>query len=117
MVFGKVNDNDELAAQANMLLVRMCGVTPPQSMVNPILDAIFEAIRSSPVRLPSCYTSWLVNILRAVLEITAESIASGSRFRRSSELWFVLLTKLSSILLPSSSFNQRIKSSGYSRGP
>jgi hypothetical protein len=48
---GTVNDNDELATLANMLLVRMCGVTPPQPMVNPILDAIFEAIQTSPVCL------------------------------------------------------------------
>jgi proteasome activator subunit 4 len=43
-----VNDNDELASRASVLLVRMCGVTPPRVMVNPILEAIFEAIQSSP---------------------------------------------------------------------
>ena len=44
-----VPDNDELAQRANLLLVRMCGVTPPASLVNPILDAIFDAIQNSPV--------------------------------------------------------------------
>lgn len=34
-------------------MVRMCGVTPPLSLVNPILDAIFEAIQKSPVRISS----------------------------------------------------------------
>ncbi|KAL0950828.1 hypothetical protein HGRIS_007590 [Hohenbuehelia grisea] len=48
--FTEVNDNDELASRANLLLVRMCGVMPPRSLINPILDAIFEAIQSSPVR-------------------------------------------------------------------
>jgi len=30
-------------------MVRMCGVVPPLPMVNPILDAIFDAIQNSPV--------------------------------------------------------------------
>jgi hypothetical protein len=47
-----VNDNDELASRTNVLLVRMCGVTPPRSLINPLLDAIFEAIQTSPVRSP-----------------------------------------------------------------
>lgn len=45
-----VNDNKNLAARASSLLVRMCGVTPPVALINPILDAIFEAIQNSPVR-------------------------------------------------------------------
>src|SRR5436305_1691253 len=48
---GTVNDNDELSSRADLLLVRMCGVTPPRSMVGPILNAIFEAIQSAPVSL------------------------------------------------------------------
>ncbi|KAF9036519.1 hypothetical protein BDZ89DRAFT_1100671 [Hymenopellis radicata] len=44
----EVNDNDELANIANLLLVRMCGVTPPRALINPLLDAIFDAIRTSP---------------------------------------------------------------------
>lgn len=47
-----VNDNDELANRAHVLLVRMCGVTPPRALINPILDAIFEAIQASPVSIP-----------------------------------------------------------------
>ncbi|KAJ7597613.1 hypothetical protein C8J56DRAFT_1001469 [Mycena floridula] len=43
-----INDNDELASRASILLVRMCGVTPPRNLVNPILDTIFEAVQSSP---------------------------------------------------------------------
>ncbi|KAJ4476693.1 hypothetical protein J3R30DRAFT_3704168 [Lentinula aciculospora] len=46
--FTEVNDNDELANRANVLLVRMCGVSPPRPLINPLLDAIFEAIQSSP---------------------------------------------------------------------
>ncbi|TFK76829.1 hypothetical protein BDN72DRAFT_890635 [Pluteus cervinus] len=46
--FTEVNDNDELASRASILLVRMCGVTPPVSLINPILDSIFEAIQTSP---------------------------------------------------------------------
>lgn len=45
-----VNDNDELANRASVLLGRMCGVTPPRAMVDSILDAMFTAIEESPVR-------------------------------------------------------------------
>lgn len=44
-----VKDNDDLAIRGSTLLVRMCGVTPPVPLVNPILDAIFDAIQTSPV--------------------------------------------------------------------
>ncbi|KAG6845633.1 hypothetical protein H0H87_005840 [Tephrocybe sp. NHM501043] len=43
-----VHDNTELSNRASTLLVRMCGVTPPLPMVGPLLDGIFDAIRSSP---------------------------------------------------------------------
>ncbi|EFI28576.1 membrane protein [Coprinopsis cinerea okayama7 len=46
--FTEVNDNKELAIRANSLLVRMCGVSPPVPLINPILGAIFDAIQSSP---------------------------------------------------------------------
>ena len=53
-----VNDNSELAKRASVLLVRMCGVVPPHSMVDPVLDGMFEAIEESPVSveelLPAC---------------------------------------------------------------
>ena len=62
-----VNDDDELVGRASTLLVRMCGVTPPLPLVNPLLDAIFEAIQNSPVcvslfrvlmfHLPDCLCS------------------------------------------------------------
>ena len=44
-----VNDNDDLANRARILLNRMCGVMPPRPLVHPILDAIFKAIQTSPV--------------------------------------------------------------------
>ncbi|KAI0961190.1 hypothetical protein AcV7_000358 [Taiwanofungus camphoratus] len=46
--FTEVNDNDDLSQRAELLLVRMCGVTPPRQLINPLLDAIFKAIQSSP---------------------------------------------------------------------
>ncbi|RXW16590.1 hypothetical protein EST38_g9267 [Candolleomyces aberdarensis] len=46
--FTEVNDNKELVNRASNLLVRMCGVSPPVPLINPILDAIFEAIQTSP---------------------------------------------------------------------
>ncbi|EJD55475.1 hypothetical protein AURDEDRAFT_109790 [Auricularia subglabra TFB-10046 SS5] len=45
--FTEVNDNDELAARASLVLVRMCGVTPPTALVNPLIDAMFDAIRKA----------------------------------------------------------------------
>jgi hypothetical protein len=45
-----VHDNEELVRHANVLLVRMCGVVPPRSMIGPLLSAIFSAIQTSPVR-------------------------------------------------------------------
>lgn len=46
--FTEVSDNNDLVTHASTLLVRMCGVTPPVPLVNPILDAIYEAIKTSP---------------------------------------------------------------------
>ncbi|KDQ54765.1 hypothetical protein JAAARDRAFT_71570 [Jaapia argillacea MUCL 33604] len=46
--FTEVNDNNELSSRASVLLIRMCGVTPPKVLVNPILDGVFEAIQTSP---------------------------------------------------------------------
>ncbi|RDB28522.1 Proteasome activator complex subunit 4 [Hypsizygus marmoreus] len=46
--FTELHDNEELASRASTLMVRMCGVTPPLALVNPILDAIFDAIQNSP---------------------------------------------------------------------
>jgi len=61
--FTEVNDNDELATRASYVLVRMCGVTPPASLVNPLIDAMFTAIRKSAVSLQcqdvSC-NSWVI---------------------------------------------------------
>lgn len=45
-----MHDNEELARRANLLLVRMCGVAPPQSMIGHLLNAIFSAIQKAPVR-------------------------------------------------------------------
>lgn len=46
--FVEINDNDDLARRAQVLLVRMCGVTIPRPLINPVLDAIFSAIQTSP---------------------------------------------------------------------
>jgi len=53
MIFS-VNDNNELAGRADLLLVRMCGVTPPRSLISPMLDSIFRAIQTSPVGFTGC---------------------------------------------------------------
>ncbi|KAH7104159.1 hypothetical protein BKA62DRAFT_635182 [Auriculariales sp. MPI-PUGE-AT-0066] len=52
--FTEVNDNDQLSSRASYVLVRMCGVTPPAALVNPLIDAMFEAIKKS--------TSWRVRM-------------------------------------------------------
>jgi hypothetical protein len=57
-----VNDNDDLSARASLLLVRMCGVTPPRTLINPLLDAIFEAIQMSPARISHVQLYDLPNI-------------------------------------------------------
>ncbi|KAJ7783436.1 hypothetical protein DFH07DRAFT_995453, partial [Mycena maculata] len=46
--FTEVNDNEDLATRGNDVLVQMCGVNPPRSLINPIFDAIFDAIQNSP---------------------------------------------------------------------
>ncbi|KAI5124439.1 hypothetical protein M0805_008323 [Coniferiporia weirii] len=46
--FSEVNDNDDLSRRASNLLVRMCGVVPPRPLVNPLIDAVFDTIRTSP---------------------------------------------------------------------
>ncbi|KAJ7462702.1 hypothetical protein B0H11DRAFT_2310714 [Mycena galericulata] len=52
--FTEVNDNEDLATRGNDVLVQMCGVNPPRTLINPIFDAIFDAIQNSP--------SWRVRI-------------------------------------------------------
>jgi len=52
--FTEVNDNDELLSRARLLLVRMCGVTPPRPLIGPILNGIFDTILNSP--------SWRVRV-------------------------------------------------------
>ncbi|KAF8213398.1 hypothetical protein K438DRAFT_1902498 [Mycena galopus ATCC 62051] len=46
--FAEVNDNEDLATRGNDVLVQMCGVNPPRSLINPLIDGIFEAITNSP---------------------------------------------------------------------
>ncbi|KAH8120571.1 ARM repeat-containing protein [Phellopilus nigrolimitatus] len=46
--FSEVSDNDDLSRRASNLLVRMCGVVPPRPLINPIIESIFVAIKSSP---------------------------------------------------------------------
>ncbi|KAF8649879.1 hypothetical protein AX16_005641 [Volvariella volvacea WC 439] len=52
--FTEVNDNDTLVSMASNVLKWMCGVTPPSELVDPILDCIFEVIRTS--------TSWKAKV-------------------------------------------------------
>lgn len=78
-----VNDNDDLSRRANNLLVRMCGIVPPRPLVDPIIDAIFDAIKTSPVSLISDYKSKesLFDMfgLFIVLESTIESTSPTSK--------------------------------------
>ena len=69
-----VNDDDELAGRADLLLVRMCGVTPPRSLISPMLDSIFRAIQTSPVR----YSEGFADISDPGLVAVLESQAKGS---------------------------------------
>ncbi|KAH8100502.1 hypothetical protein BXZ70DRAFT_1022407 [Cristinia sonorae] len=46
--FTEINDNDDLAHRAKLVLNRMCGVIAPRPLTNPILDAMFNAIQTSP---------------------------------------------------------------------
>ena len=78
--FFSVNDNDELLSRARMLLVRMCGVTPPRPLIGPILNAIFDTIQNSPVRRSPADLLKVVLILFVVMEGPSTSFASGSRF-------------------------------------
>ena len=70
-----VNDNDDLLTRARMLLVRMCGVTPPRPLIGPILQAIFDAIQNSPVS-----QSAFVSDFRLTSGIVVESTAAGPSF-------------------------------------
>lgn len=45
-----MNDNDELAYRAKLLMVRMCGVIIPRQFINSLLDELFIAIQTFPVR-------------------------------------------------------------------
>lgn len=44
----ELNDSPDLAARAQLLLIRMSGVTPPVQYVEQVLSAIFKAIQDSP---------------------------------------------------------------------
>ncbi|KAF7789227.1 hypothetical protein EIP86_000168 [Pleurotus ostreatoroseus] len=46
--FTEINDNDDLAQRAKILLNRMCGVMPPRPLLYPVLDSFFSAIQTSP---------------------------------------------------------------------
>ena len=78
-----VKDNNDLQERANILLVRMCGVIPPRSLIDPIIDAIFDAIKTSPVSLISDYKSkeslFDTFGLFIVLESTIESTSPTSK--------------------------------------
>jgi len=52
--FCELNDNEELVKRATILLTRMCAIAPPQGLLEPILDRIFDAIKYS--------SSWRVRL-------------------------------------------------------
>ena len=62
-----MNDNDELAYRAKLLMVRMCGVIIPRQFINPILDELFSAIQTFPVSLDSSFFSRLVVLTLALV--------------------------------------------------
>jgi hypothetical protein len=74
-----VNDNDELLSRARLLLVRMCGVTPPRHLIGPILSAIFDTILNSPVRLSRVSFEILLTLF-VVMEGPNAGPAFGARF-------------------------------------
>ncbi|CCA68831.1 hypothetical protein PIIN_02692 [Serendipita indica DSM 11827] len=44
----ELNDNNDLASRASLLLTRTCGVSPPREMIAPILHELYKAIQDSP---------------------------------------------------------------------
>lgn len=46
--FGELNDNNELVTRSLLLLVRMCGVTPPSCLIRQLFNHIFDAVQKSP---------------------------------------------------------------------
>lgn len=44
----ELQDSDDLAKRAQMLLSGLCGVTPPLATVPQLLEVIFDTIRTSP---------------------------------------------------------------------
>lgn len=44
----ELQDSDDLAGRAQLLLISMCAVTPPLAAVRKVLEILFEAIKTSP---------------------------------------------------------------------
>ncbi|KAG9011119.1 hypothetical protein FRB94_009262 [Tulasnella sp. JGI-2019a] len=44
----ELQDSDDLAGRAQLLLISMCAVTPPLAAVRKVLEVLFEAIKNSP---------------------------------------------------------------------
>ena len=61
-----MNDNDELAYRAKLLMVRMCGVIIPRQFINPILDELFSAIQTFPVSLRFLFLNGLDVLILAL---------------------------------------------------
>lgn len=111
-----VNDNDELAYRAKLLMVRMCGVIVPRQFVEPLLDQIFSAITTFPVRgrdiLVECATKQ-----KTVVESPPEDSPSCPRFvALSSDCLMLLLTETHSLLLPPIILDPRREVGGTYRG-
>lgn len=80
LIIALVNDNKELASRASMLLVRMCGVTPPRPLVDPIFDAIFDTIQQSPVSVEAFNIYFILKLLSTVMEGALEGSAFGTGY-------------------------------------
>lgn len=76
--FGEMNDNEELANRAQLVLVRMCGVTPPAALVNPLIDGMFIAIRNASVSV-GCDIVFAAADNAAVMESADEGFTVTAR--------------------------------------
>ena len=73
----ELNDNNDLASRASLLLTRTCGVSPPREMITLILNEFFKAIQESPVRISDTHRSSTHLLL--VVEDPPESASSSPR--------------------------------------
>ena len=65
----------------------MCGVIPSVALVAPLIDSIFDAIKSSPVRLACIHHTALLTTL-SVVASTTQSPPSASKYVIYLSVWF-----------------------------